>query len=596
MRFIRYARKSSEGNERQMQSIPDQNAALARLAVDQDLAVDYELEEAKSAKKPGIRPVFGQMIELLQAGGADAILCWNLSRLSRNPVDSGTLSWLLQEKVIKLIKTPFREYRPEDNALIMAVDTADANQFIRELKENVRRAQDEKAQRGWYPYRPRAGYLTNRETGEIELDPFRFPLMRRVWELMLSGAYTVPEALDELNLWGYRSMPKRGVLGGPMIRSHLYLLLSDPFYSGDFSYQGQVYQGKHQPMVTREEFDRVQRLIHRSNHIQPQKLTFPFTGLIRCGKCGCLVTAERKVKNYKTTGRTATYTYYHCTGSKGCPKNSISEAYIEDRIAGLIDACSLDSEAAAWAKAGILRDHDEEPDDASRLLANHKRDLALVTGKLTGLLDLRLGGELSPEEFQTLKLKYQHEADQLKLAIERLERWQQRREQSVGNLMDFATSAATLFATRGEKAKREVATVMAEGYLLTLGQLDVQLHPLLEPLVTFERPKTGGHQVQTGVQRRSRPSLCARLESNQRLLAPQASTLSAELRAHLFLAAGAKGMRLSAELRAQTHFSRDYYTGLCQWLRGRCRQARSAELRAPYFALIPSELRRASIF
>jgi len=54
---------------------------------------------------------------------------------------------------------------------------------------------------------------------------------------------------------------------------------------------------------------------------------------MRCGVCGCQITAERKLKHYKQSGRTVTYTYYHCTGRKGCLKDSISEAVMRSESA-----------------------------------------------------------------------------------------------------------------------------------------------------------------------------------------------------------------------------------------------------------------------
>src|SRR6202044_3272226 len=100
-------------------SIPDQESVLVKLAVQQNLNVVIKLNEAQSAKMPGTRPVFAQMLSMIMQGQADGILCWHLNRLSRNPVDSGQLAWMLQQGMIKSIKTPEREYRPEDNVVIM---------------------------------------------------------------------------------------------------------------------------------------------------------------------------------------------------------------------------------------------------------------------------------------------------------------------------------------------------------------------------------------------------------------------------------------------------------------------------------------------
>ena len=126
LKHIIYARKSSEAEDRQVLSLESQIDELKRLAEKEGLEVVEELTEAKSAKEPG-RPVFNLMIEKIKKGDANAILAWKIDRLSRNPIDSGTLQWLLQQGIIKEIRIPERVYKPEDNALLWAVESGVAN-------------------------------------------------------------------------------------------------------------------------------------------------------------------------------------------------------------------------------------------------------------------------------------------------------------------------------------------------------------------------------------------------------------------------------------------------------------------------------------
>src|SRR5579862_4322393 len=105
MRYILYARKSSETEDRQIQSIDDQVRTLHHLAAQRSLVIVEELQESKSAKDPGQRSLFQKMTQMIEAGEADGILCWSINRLSRNPVDSGTLSWMLQRGTLQSIQT-----------------------------------------------------------------------------------------------------------------------------------------------------------------------------------------------------------------------------------------------------------------------------------------------------------------------------------------------------------------------------------------------------------------------------------------------------------------------------------------------------------
>lgn len=149
-KYILYARKSSESEDRQMASIDSQIRELKELASEYNADIIEILTESKSAKEPG-RPVFNQMLAKLRRGEADGILCWKLNRLARNPIDGGEISWLLQKGKVKHILTHGRSYYPDDNVLMMQVELGMANQYVRDLSTDAKRGLTNKAVAGWYP-------------------------------------------------------------------------------------------------------------------------------------------------------------------------------------------------------------------------------------------------------------------------------------------------------------------------------------------------------------------------------------------------------------------------------------------------------------
>lgn len=77
--------------------------------------------------------------------------------------------------------------------------------------------------------------------------------------------------------------------------SAFYHMLHNPFYAGKFWWpkkNGELYTGKHTPMITWDEYERIQTIISRKIKTQPQKHVVTFRGLIRCGECGATITAE----------------------------------------------------------------------------------------------------------------------------------------------------------------------------------------------------------------------------------------------------------------------------------------------------------------
>ena len=266
IKYFIYARKSSESEDRQMNSIEDQIEVLTELAEREGLKVVEILQESTSAKKPG-RKVFNEMIERIHKGEAQGIIAWKLNRLARNPVDGGTISYSLQNSVIKKIITTERVYNPDDNVLMMAVELGMANQFIKDLSKDTRRGLIKKAERGWPPYLAPLGYKKHPDMKkgekEVIIDEERFYGVKKIWDLILSGNYNVKQALN-IATEEYGLLNRKGEKINP---NSIYQILRNPFYYGKFEYpkgSGNWYKGKYEPMITKKEFDKVQTLI--SNH------------------------------------------------------------------------------------------------------------------------------------------------------------------------------------------------------------------------------------------------------------------------------------------------------------------------------------------
>src|SRR3989344_6237731 len=135
MSYFLYARKSTDIDDKQVLSIESQLSELRTLAKREGLEIVAEFTEKRTAKFPG-RPIFNDMMNRIQTGEAQGIICWKLDRLARNPVDDGLVSWLLQQATIERIATPERSYYPADNVLLMSVEFGMAHQYIRDLAVN----------------------------------------------------------------------------------------------------------------------------------------------------------------------------------------------------------------------------------------------------------------------------------------------------------------------------------------------------------------------------------------------------------------------------------------------------------------------------
>lgn len=324
LRYRLYARKSTDTEDKQVQSLDDQIKYMSEIAQREGLHIVGEpIRESQSAKRPDARPKFKALLKEIEDGKIDGVICWKLDHLSRNPADSGRIQQLLQDGKLQHIQTMEKIYFPEDNAIVFSVEAGMSNQYIRELAVNTKRGMRSKAEKGDKPGVPPVGYLNDRLEKIIIADPDRFALVRVLWDKMLTGTYSMAQLVqvadNELNI----VTPVRGKTGGkPIAYSTLCAIFKNRFYTGKVLFNGEVYPGNHPAMITDEEFEKVQQIIDPTHTTRPKDKTYNFQlrNLFKCGECGFAITAEQKHKTIKSTGEQKAYIYYHCTGKNKLQK------------------------------------------------------------------------------------------------------------------------------------------------------------------------------------------------------------------------------------------------------------------------------------
>lgn len=408
LRYRLYARKSTDTEDKQVQSLDDQSTYMRATAKREGAKIIGEpILEAKSAKKPFVRPKFEELLQEIEDGKIDGIVCWKLDRLSRNPTDSGRIQQLLQDGKLKHILTADKSYFPEDNAIVFSVEAGMSNQYIRELAANTKRGMRSKADKGDKPGVPPIGYLNDRLNKVVIADPERFTLVRMLWDKMLTGTYSISQLVTiadkELNI----RTPVRGKTGGkPIAYSTMCVMFKNRFYTGKLPFKGEIYNGNHPPMVTEEEFERVQQIIDPSHTTRPKDKTYNFQlrNLFKCGECGYAITAEQKTKQIKSSGSSKEYIYYHCTGKSknskcGQPSLHVNEDKLMEQIKEKLSKFTITEDFYRLAVEALAQEEDEvvAQDNAQ----TQARDKAIERKKqaIANLRRMRYNGEADDDSW-----------------------------------------------------------------------------------------------------------------------------------------------------------------------------------------------------
>jgi DNA invertase Pin-like site-specific DNA recombinase len=397
MKYFLYCRKSSEAEDRQVLSIESQRADLERRLLElPGVEVVEIIEESRSAMTPG-RPRFDAMVARIEKGEAEGIATWAPDRLARNSIDGGRLIYLLDRGVLKDLK--FSTYTFENNSqgkFMLQIMFGQSKYYSDALSENVKRGIRTKRDHGWQAGRPPVGYLNDPVTRTIVEDPDRFPLVRRMFDLALAGQSPKQIALIARDDWGMTSSPGKHI-GRPLALATVYKILNNRFYLGEITHAGATYPGRHRPMITETEFERVQSRLRLPGRPRPSRHRFAFTGLIRCGACGGMVTAEHKTNAYGSR-----YVYYHCAKRRigpRCPERSLEERELERQIVAFLSGLVVPEGLEGWARDRLRT---AQKDEAGFRAAREKAlDKAIATSERqrTELTGLRLRGLIDDAEF-----------------------------------------------------------------------------------------------------------------------------------------------------------------------------------------------------
>ncbi len=502
-----YARKSTESEDRQIQSIDDQINYQKETAEKEGLNVVKIIKESKSAKEPHKRDGFTELIGLIEQGKINGILTWKMDRLSRNPIDSATIQYFLQKEKLLCVKTAEKNYLPEDNALIMSVENGMANQYIRDLSKNVRRGLISKAEKGWFPNIPPVGYLNSKshEKGSetILVDEERFKIVRKMWDLMLTGTYSPPQILKiATDDWGLRT-PKRRRLGGkPFSRSFMYTIFTNDFYAGYFHYSGKTYLGKHIPMINMDEFDRVQVLLGKKGKPKTQFNNFPFTGIMKCSECGASITASKKLKLNKTTGDIETYIYYHCTKRKkyiNCKARPITLTDLENNINEIVESNLIDPEFYKLGIETLKEMHGLEIGKRQQIFETQQRNVEETQKKLDRALTFLLDGTITREQYNLQKKEFEEslikEKNKLGETEMRARNWTQLTE----NVLHFSALAVEAIKHGETQLQREILSSLGWNHTLNAKKLFIDLRSWFTVLKDGEKrllPKIKGLELE----------------------------------------------------------------------------------------------------
>lgn len=264
LKYVLYARKSSEDEQKQEHSIPDQIKLCQDYADRNGLFVADIVKESKSAKIAGNRPEFDRVLREVKSGKYDGILAWHPDRLARNMLEAGQIIDMLDNWEIKDLQ--FCQHHFENNAsgkMMLGMMFVFSKQYSDALSERVQRGVDTNVERGLSNGARKWGYVRDNETGYYVPDD-NYDIIKKGWEMRLDGksCSSIWEFFQDNNVSRKTKTTKR--TEKLKSKTSVENIFNDPFYYGVLvQSDSEIHLCEHydfKPMITEEEYDKAQAI------------------------------------------------------------------------------------------------------------------------------------------------------------------------------------------------------------------------------------------------------------------------------------------------------------------------------------------------
>lgn len=300
--FIAYTRVSTQKQGNAGVSLTEQRRAIESYARRRHLKIAKWYEELATAAKQG-RPVFQTVLSLLDRdAGKTGLVLHKIDRGARNLRDWADIGELLDQGIEVRFAHDDLDLWTRGGRLTADIQAVIAADYIRNLRDEVRKGINGRLNQGLYPFKAPRGYL-DRGRGKVKQpDPAVAPLVVFAFQLYGAGQYSLNSLGAELCTRGLSTASGRALSPGTLAK-----ILRNPFYKGDINVQGRSYKGKHQPLVTGELFDHVQEMLARRRPKRSRRHCFQFSRCLRCTGCENFLIGEKQKQ----------FVYYRCHSCAG---------------------------------------------------------------------------------------------------------------------------------------------------------------------------------------------------------------------------------------------------------------------------------------
>jgi DNA invertase Pin-like site-specific DNA recombinase len=459
-----FCRVSSREQEESGYSLPAQRKLLEEYALKLGFNVVKIFSISESASGSKQRKIFNEMLSYVEKHKIEALVVEKTDRLSRNIKDAVAINeWVNEnpEHQVHFVKENFilSKDSKSNEKFIWNIKVSVAQYYIDNLSEEVKKGQKEKLSQGWLPTRPPLGYRSIGEEGRRMHvpDEITSPIIKDMFKTYARGACSISVLTDTLN------GKIKPLTGRKLSKSMVHRYLTNSFYIGLNTWNGQVKNGNQEPLIDKETFVKVQEVLKGKCTPKVSKHSFTFRGLIKCSECGGIITWETH-KNI---------VYGHCNHYRDCKQNKTVKDF--ELVEKLVPAFKLlkvkDPDLLNWIKKALKESHGIESYDYSKVSQELNKREELIKTRLIGLYNDKLDGKITDAFHDERYSEYMSERSAIDSQRGKLNNKDKSFYEKTATLYDVAQSADVAFLKKNPDKKRALLQLVLCDMKLNNGEI-----------------------------------------------------------------------------------------------------------------------------
>jgi site-specific DNA recombinase len=389
-----YIRVSTVKQGEKGSSLTEQRIAIEAYAKRHNLFIEEWFEERETAAKRG-RVLFDRMMKLLLQGRATGIVIHKIDRGARNLRDWAAIGELVDKGIEVHFAHESLDMQSRGGRLAADIQAVVAADFIRNLRDEVRKGFNGRLRQGLYPLPAPIGYLDQGRGLPKTLDPVKAPLVEQAFSLYATGRYNLFTLGDELYRLGLRN---RG--GGRVTKSGLSVLLNNEFYIGVIFIRrtGERHLGIHEPLIRKHVYDQAQEILRGRTKVVGLRNYFPYRKTLKCSLCSYNLIAERQKG----------HVYYRCH-TRDCARPCVREEVIDEHVNNALLRLRMTKEDITELEHEFRHFEQERVDQFEDALKSVELRVASIDDRRTRLTDAYIDKMIGKDVFEERNRVLLHE-------------------------------------------------------------------------------------------------------------------------------------------------------------------------------------------